>query len=156
MITNKEITNFKPKKEDGTVSGPLDVDKLVNNTLHISNIGAKWFEKCAVKNCGNTNIEIHHIRALQRIRCSNGYLESVVNSKGRRVKGFTALMSAMRRKQVPLCKNHHDQFDNGKYSDIDTNYLKESLSFPGNDSSRLRQIFTTGSAPKHKKHRRNK
>lgn len=75
---------------------------------------------------------------------------------GRRVKGLTALMSAMRRKLVPLCKNHHDEFDKGKYSDIDTNYLKESLGFPGNDSSRLIQIFTTGSAPKHKKHRRNK
>lgn len=156
MITNKEITNFKPRKEDYIASGSLDMDKLLNSTLHISRVGAKWFERCAVKDCSNTNIEIHHIRALNRIRCSNGYLESVVNSKGRRVKGVTALMSAMNRKQLPLCKNHHVEFDNGKYSDIDTIYLKASLGFPGNDSSRLRQIFTTGSAPKHKKHDRNK
>jgi group II intron reverse transcriptase/maturase len=64
---------------------------------------------CAIKDCPNTDIEIHHIRKLLRPISSGGL--KVVNSKGN--KGWNAFMSAINRKQVPLCKNHHIELHKG-------------------------------------------
>jgi hypothetical protein len=62
----------------------------------------------------------------------------------------------MSRKQPPLCKNHYDEFDDEKYSDIDTVYLSEVLGFLEKSSTCLKQVFVIGSVFKHKKYCGNK
>ena len=53
--------------------------------------------------CGTyENIEWHHVRAIR---------------KGK-VTGFTQVMNQLHRKQMPLCKKHHLEVEQGKYNDI--------------------------------------
>jgi hypothetical protein len=63
------------------------------------------FTKCSVENCLNSNIEIHHVRAL-KTRIEKNL--SVVTTKGKRVSGWKAYMIAKNRKQIALCSIHHD------------------------------------------------
>ena len=53
--------------------------------------------------CGTyENIEWHHVRAIR---------------KGK-VTGFTQVMNQLNRKQMPLCRKHHLEVEQGKYNDI--------------------------------------
>ncbi len=63
--------------------------------------------RCSVKNCHNRDIEVHHIRALERSKA--GYTVESISSKGKRVTGFSKVESALKRKQIPLCREHHRQ-----------------------------------------------
>jgi hypothetical protein len=53
----------------------------------------------------NSNIEIHHVRAL-KTRLENNLI--VVTTKKKRVSGWKAYMIAKNRKQLALCNVHHD------------------------------------------------
>ena len=64
------------------------------------------FTKCSVENCANSDIEIHHVRAL-RTQVDKGTI-SVQNVKGKRVSGWKAYMISKNRKQIALCAHHHD------------------------------------------------
>ena len=64
------------------------------------------FTKCSVENCTNSDIEIHHVRAL-KTQVESGSL-SVQTIKGKRVSGWKAYMIAKNRKQIALCTHHHD------------------------------------------------
>nr|QIQ23010.1 maturase R [Coleochaete scutata] len=70
-------------------------------------------ERCAVIGCDNTRIEIHHIRSL-RTRTDKSGKRTVTNSKGIRISGMEAIHSALRRKQIPLCNQHHLDLHAGK------------------------------------------
>jgi retron-type reverse transcriptase len=103
--------------------------------------GLSFFSCCAVRNCNNTDIEIHHMAKLQRTIKKNG-MRSVVDRKGRRVTGINAIMTSIRRKQFPLCKAHHLEFEKGKFSDLDYSKLndvlnksKNAFSFPSDFKS---------------------
>ena len=64
------------------------------------------FTKCSVENCTNSNIEIHHVRALKtRFELNN---LSIITTKKKRVTGWKAYMIAKNRKQLALCSVHHD------------------------------------------------
>jgi len=79
---------------------------------------------CSVLNCKETNdIEVHHVRALERNVNKDG-IRSVVDIKGTRVKGLPAVLTAINRKQMPLCTKHHLEFERGEYSQLD--YVKLS------------------------------
>lgn len=80
--------------------------------------------KCAVNGCTNSDIEVHHVRALLRKR--EGY---IVESGKRRITGLSAIESSLARKQIPLCKKHHIAIHNGKISkeDIDLEYLNSKV-----------------------------
>ena len=78
---------------------------------------------------------------------------TVVNKEGRRVRGFTALLTSINRKQLPLCPQHHSDFEKGVYSAIDVEFLRTifyNTWIP--DSETLKRIFETGEAEisKHK------
>jgi hypothetical protein len=65
-------------------------------------------EVCAV--CGsNEGIEMHHVRHLRK--------DSVVEP------GFTALMSKLNRKQIPVCKPCHRSIHAGAYNGLSLNQL---------------------------------
>lgn len=64
--------------------------------------------QCAVTNCDNTDIEIHHIRKLYRGTLTKDDVKQViVKGKSRTLTGVQTIESALKRKQIPLCKQHH-------------------------------------------------
>lgn len=80
-------------------------------------------KQCAVKNCTNENIEVHHVRALKRIR--HGYFVESIKSKNKSLRDNLAkIESALNRKQIPLCKEHHAQWPKLDKSQIDEYYLR--------------------------------
>jgi len=96
--------------------------------------GLSFFSCCAVKGCNNTNIEIHHMAKLHRTVKNNG-LRTVLDRKGRRVKGIQAVMTSVRRKQLPLCKPHHLEFEKNIFSELDYNKLNDVLNKKGKSFS---------------------
>lgn len=65
-------------------------------------------ESCAI--CGSSeSIEMHHVRHLRK--------DSVVKP------GFTALMSKLNRKQLPVCKPCHRKVHAGTYNGLSLNEL---------------------------------
>jgi len=68
----------------------------------------------------------------------------VLSKTGRPIKGFTALMSALNRKQLPLCPEHHSEFEKGTFSDLDADYCEQLLNTKIPDGDKLRSVFTTG------------
>jgi len=84
------------------------------------------FSKCAVKDCCKTDIEIHHVKKLARRIDSSGKI-SVLTSNNKRLSGISAILSAVNRKQIPLCSFHHLEFEIGNYSPLDTDFLIKSI-----------------------------
>ena len=79
------------------------------------------FTKCSVENCSNSNIEIHHVRALKTRIEKNNF--SVQTTKGKRVSGWKAYMISKNRKQIALCDIHHDMIHADKLIFKDKKYL---------------------------------
>jgi hypothetical protein len=105
------------------------------------------FSRCAVQDCGNGDVQIHHIRRLGQRKSldSAGKTTTVISRSGKRIKGLAAIMSAMNRKQLPLCPKHHSLFEQGIYSDLDAHYCKQLLLTNIPDGDKLRSAFDTGS-----------
>ena len=82
------------------------------------------FSRCAVRNCCNTDIEIHYVKKLSRRIDSSGKI-SVLTSNNKRLYGLSALLSAVNRKQLPLCSLHHLKFEAGEYSPLDPEFFKK-------------------------------
>ena len=74
--------------------------------------------KCAVKNCNETdNIEVHHIRKLFRNIDKTGRV--VVQGKVKKLSGRLAVESGLKRKQIPFCTKHHQDWHKGIISSKD-------------------------------------
>lgn len=87
--------------------------------------------------CSETeNIEVHHIRALKRKINSNGIM-SIINKKGKRVSGIAAVLTTVRRKQLPLCAKHHLEFEKGNYSQLDYGKLTKVLNSNNSEACAL-------------------
>lgn len=90
-----EISQMNTKfliKDDLKQPDAQNLFKKYSLRLHSS---SRMFSQCAVKDCCNIDIEIHHVKKL-----------------GRRVN----------RKQIPLCSRHHMEFETGNYSPLDVNF----------------------------------
>jgi len=96
-----------------------DLDKPITK-LSIPKV--LFSERCAIKGCTNKNIEVHHIRALQRVK--HGYHVESIKSKNKSLKGSSKIESALNRKQIPLCRHHHANWHKVNWSQIDNFYLK--------------------------------
>jgi len=125
----------------------LDIDNILKKYKSRLRKGGQMFSQCAVSGCYNSDIEIHHIRKLSRKVEKDGKT-SVLNRAGRRVKGSTALLSAMNRKQLPLCSMHHILFERGEFSDLDTTFLNKIYNTKIPDNTVPRQVFTKGELKK--------
>jgi retron-type reverse transcriptase len=79
-------------------------------------------KQCAVKGCTNKDIEVHHVRALKRVR--HGYFVESIKSKNKSLRGSSKIESALNRKQIPLCREHHAQWPKLEKSQIDSFYLR--------------------------------
>jgi len=126
LITRHEISNFKTGfklKSDQDLKTFWDQVNNFNSASH----SLTYLDGCSVLGCDVTkNIEVHHIRALKRKIDNNG-VKSIVNMQGKRVTGLTAVLSMLRRKQLPLCSNHHLEFEKGIYSQLDYEKLSTVL-----------------------------
>lgn len=97
--------NFKVKNEYKIKNNNISLDNLEKqlNSDWASNMQQTSFGKvCCICN-SNTNIEMHHIRKINNIRSAfkkNGYNSSMI-------------ISALNRKQIPLCKYHHKELHKG-------------------------------------------
>lgn len=97
-------SNFKVKNKFNT-GKPINLsilDKTINSSWSNKLTDTSFGKACCV--CESTNnIEMHHLRKIANIRASlrfNGYKSG-------------QLISAMSRKQVPLCTYHHDLLHSG-------------------------------------------
>lgn len=89
--------------------------------LHSS---GRLFSKCAVDGCSNIDIEIHHVKKLGRRIDQNGKITGLT-SNSKRLSGIGAILSAVNRKQIPLCSYHHLEFEIGNYSPLDISFFKK-------------------------------
>lgn len=82
--------------------------------------------KCAIIGCERSDIEVHHVRTLRRIR--HGFAIESIKSKGRGIKReYAKIESALNRKQIPLCKEHHKLWHTFRRPQLDKQYLKEHV-----------------------------
>ena len=80
--------------------------------------------KCAVLDCTNTDIEVHHVRSLRRSK--KGYSVESIKSGNKPLKGSAMVESAFSRKQIPLCREHHKEWHRLSPKEIDSKYLRKS------------------------------
>jgi hypothetical protein len=116
QLNSKFLLDNQFKQPDGE-----SLFKKYSLRLHSSRF---LFSKCAVKDCCNTDIEIHHVKKLVRRIDSSGKI-SVLTSNNKRLSGIGAILSAVNRKQIPLCSFHHLEFEIGNYSPLDTDFLSK-------------------------------
>ena len=101
--------------------------------------------ECAVEGCTNSDIEIHHIQKLHRKKEKDGQI-SVLDLKGNRVKGIAAILTASNRKQIPLCRQHHLEFESGKFTKLDRSFLKEIYNTPIYHNQILQELYEKGTS----------
>ena len=136
------ITNLSSKFVISEDYG-FNLDTIIKKYQFRDNLGAKMFSQCSVSKCLNKKIQIHHIRKLSRKNLGDGKY-SITNKSGRKIQGLAALLSAMNRKQLPLCSKHHLEFEKGNFSDLDKEFLKNIYNTEVPDNEQLYKVFTTG------------
>jgi hypothetical protein len=63
---------------------------------------------CAVVGCNNEkNIQMHHVKSLNR-KVLGYIVTSVSTTKNKRSTNLSKIESALNRKQIPLCVQHHN------------------------------------------------
>lgn len=89
-------------------TNPVDPFAVTNWSLRSQ---INFFEPCWV--CGEPNdVEMHHVKHIRK--------------GGIRSTGFTALMSNLNRKQIPVCRTCHSRIHKGLYNDIKLKDLHKS------------------------------
>lgn len=124
LISRKEVAAFPNKFNLGNrfdIDERRTYEQLIKKTNYRYH-AMHFFKRCSVKDCTNTDIEIHHMKKLHRKTNSNGIL-SILDRDGKRVKGTAAVLTAINRKQLPLCRLHHRDFEKGVFHPLDTNHL---------------------------------
>lgn len=71
-------------------------------------------ENCCVKGCETTEIEMHHERKLWRDPKAETSRFTIRNVKGGKMAGIKAIMASINRKQIALCKKHHQDLHAGR------------------------------------------
>jgi retron-type reverse transcriptase len=120
---------------------PDDIDTLLSKARTLLTKSKARFEKCCVAGCHSTDIEIHHIRKL--VKRWKGGIVTIAN-KGKRsgTQGSDlekVRLSALSRKQIPLCAKHHLDFHQGTISlkDLDPSYTHPQTLYVGGTSGAL-------------------
>lgn len=101
-----------------------DATSLLNKYFLRLHSSHHLFSRCVVAGCFNTDIEIHHVKKLGRRVDSNEKIE-MLTSNNKRLSGISAILSAVNRKQIPLCSLHHLEFETGNYSPLDVDFFEK-------------------------------
>lgn len=96
-----------------------------------------------MEDCTNLDIEIHHIKKLQRKKEIDGKI-SVLDFTGKRVMGIAAILTSSNRKQLPLCRLHNGEFENGKFSKLNITFLKEIYNTKIFNNEILQELYYNG------------
>lgn len=97
----KENTDWSVNR-DGYMVNPPNIDLL---RWHVTlRSKSKLGFPCLICGC-EQNVEMHHVRHIRKMGV-------------RRPTGFTAVMNALNRKQVPVCSECHDKIHRGEYDGI--------------------------------------
>jgi len=145
LISRSSILNHPSKfnlKSDSSAIDHFDLDNMMGKIFKL-NHSLEFFQGCSVEGCNETeSIEVHHIVRLHRKVDSDGGT-SVIDRKGKRVKGLPAILTMLNRKQLPLCRKHHLEFEKGIFSNLDTGKLKSVLGkVPTPKNSDFKPVFT--------------
>ncbi|WOF79286.1 group II intron reverse transcriptase/maturase [Pseudomonas sp. FeN3W] len=101
----KDISFWRPptwRQVKSPSERPLDINVLVAKTGRLTR--SRLGSPCAV--CGNPHgVEMHHVRALRKGN------KTIAN-------GFNRIMSAINRKQLPVCRSCHDGIHAGRYDGV--------------------------------------
>ena len=68
---------------------------------------------------------MHHINSLKRVKY--GYFIESIKSGKKRLRGISKIESALNRKQIPLCREHHDRWPELDKSQMDKFYLRNEV-----------------------------
>lgn len=121
----------------------LEIDEILKKYSFRLYKSTAILSECAVEGCTNSDIEIHHIQKLYRKKEKNGQI-SVLDVKGNRVKGIAAILTASNRKQIPLCRQHHLEFESGKFTKLNRSFLKEIYNTPIYHNQILQELYENG------------
>jgi hypothetical protein len=144
LISRSSILNHPSKfnlKSGGSAIDHFDLDNMMGKIFKL-NHSLEFFQGCSVEGCNeNESIEVHHIARLHRKVNFDGST-SVIDRKGKRVKGLPAILTMLNRKQLPLCRKHHLEFEKGIFSNLDTGKLKSILGkVPAPKNSDFKPVF---------------
>ena len=144
LISRSSIVNHPSKfnlKSDGSVIDHFSFDNMIGKIFKL-NHSLEFFQGCSVEGCNETkSIEVHHIVRLHRKVDSDGNT-SVIDRKGKRVKGLPAILTMLNRKQLPLCRKHHLELEKGIFSNLDIDKLKSVLGkVPTPKNSDFKPVF---------------
>lgn len=102
-------------------SQPMKQVKRAKRTAHNIDQRPIWWprktktrllDNCAI--CGYTGrIEMHHVRHIRK--------------RGKHVKGFKLYLAAINRKQIPVCRQCHQDIHNGKYDGLNLSTILEKI-----------------------------
>lgn len=107
--------NSNWKTDRGAFSKSKEVDLVRMNVRLRTRSKLGW--PCCICNDA-TNVEMHHVRHIRRL------------TDKKEIKGFTALMAKLNRKQVPVCKRCHRAIHKGEYDGISLKDLAYNPSRP--------------------------
>ena len=126
FLTHSEINN-RSRGFNKPFDPIVHLESLDKPIVKLSVPRALFSKQCAVINCTNLDIEVHHVRALKRVK--HGYLIESIKSKNKSLRGSSKIESALNRKQIPLCREHHAQWPKMDKSQIDKSYLKKVVEY---------------------------
>jgi retron-type reverse transcriptase len=146
LPTREQVGNLTSGFRLGNPVG-FDLEELLKKYIKRDHQAEHMLRPCAVLGCAATqDIQIHHVRKLAR-KIKDDEETTILNKDGRRVRGRTAMLSSIKRKQMPLCREHHLQFEKGKYSPLDVDYLKSLYNLKNMPGSKaLENIYLHGFA----------
>jgi retron-type reverse transcriptase len=109
--TRQEVNQMKR----GFTMGQDDVEgaRVLDRPIIRLSLPNKVFDQCAVTGCTSQDIQVHHVSRLRR-KVKNYIIKGVDSAKGRPISGYHIIESALNRKQIPLCKKHHDMVHSGE------------------------------------------
>lgn len=96
---------YLPSKEELRYSGEFktkqhvqDLDLIINSSWSNALTKSGFNKTCLI--CGDNKIEMHHLRSVKNVRNINN-------------KNFDKYIGSYKRKQIPLCKEHHNSLHKG-------------------------------------------
>ena len=127
FLTENDI-NHRARGFTRTLDPIKYLEDLDRPIVKLSIPRALFSNKCAVIDCTNKNIEMHHLDELKRIK--HGYFIESIKLGKKRLKGVSKIESALNRKQIPLCKDHHRRWPELDKSQLDKFYLRNEVEPP--------------------------
>jgi hypothetical protein len=114
--------------------------EIMNRPIAKLSLPKQLYKKCGVIGCLNSDIEVHHVRKLERQ--VKGYLVVSVKSKKEMTqRPLQTIESAITRKQIPLCRNHHLELHAGKLDNhaLDKEYINAKVKIIGGGSLKSKE-----------------